>query len=72
MKFMLGGGVALGFPVNGLDRYLAIRREMPWVVRVGTKPLRPDTLILVIRGRFDYCPESNLLSIDDSNRKYIL
>jgi hypothetical protein len=34
MKFMLGGGVALGFPVNGLDRYLAIRREMPWVVRV--------------------------------------
>ena len=34
MKFMLGGGVALGFPVNGLGRYLAIRREMPWVVRV--------------------------------------
>jgi len=34
MKFLLGGGVALGFLVNGLDRYLEIRREMPWVVRV--------------------------------------
>jgi hypothetical protein len=29
-KYRLGGAVALGFLVNGLDRYLAIRREMTW------------------------------------------
>ena len=28
-KYRLGRGMALGFLVNGLDRYLAIRRELP-------------------------------------------
>jgi len=29
-KYRLGGGMALGFLVSGLDRYIEIRREMPW------------------------------------------
>ncbi len=29
-RYRLGRGMALGFLVNGLDRYLAIRREMSW------------------------------------------